>query len=48
VDRSILDEDNNGPLVQEDEIRARVTLIIHPDQPEKQPDPDGRYLPPPA
>ena len=48
VPRSVLDEDNDGPQIQEDEIRARVTLTPIPTSRESNLIRMGGILPPPA
>jgi hypothetical protein len=48
VPRSVLDEDNTGPQIQEDEIRAKVTLTPIPTSRESNLIRMGGILPPPA
>jgi len=48
VPRSVLDEDNDGPQIQEDEIRAKVTLTPIPTSRESNLIRMGGILPPPA
>ena len=48
VPRSVLDEDNNGIQIQEDEIRAKVTLTPIPTSRESNLVRMGGILPPPV